>query len=425
MGDLGIICTLLSSSHYKSIMNKVDLTLASEKEDTYSTIDNLFENNPIHSLLIECVHLIINIDNEIALAHNFNRDNYRSRFPELESLMTHPIDYARVVQKIGKQEIITQVDLEGIIPPSNIMVLTVTASTTTGKPLTEDQLQKVLEASRIVLQLDSDKCKIHSLVEKKMNLVAPNLSALLGPSIAANLVGFSNGLINLSKIPACNIQVLGAKKKNLARYNNISTVPYQSFISSCEIIQQTPSAWKKKALRLIAAKSSLLSKIDAFGQDPKGNIGRTYRNELILKIEKWQQKTPYKFIKPLPVPDGDRKKQRAGRRRRMFKESCCESEISKSANRISFNGDEEEILVQDETIGKNSSSLLRMKISHHKKKLIKVKENTFQRPSSTKGAIGSSSSLSFTPIQGIELSNPLPSLPIDTTDGSKSYFSDL
>merc|ERR1712113_1234704 len=367
MGDLGIICTLLSSSHYKSIMNKVDLTLASEKEDTYSTIDRFCESNPIHSLLIECVHLIINIDNEIALAHNFNRDNYRSRFPELESLMTHPIDYARVVQKIGKQEIITQVDLEGIIPPSNIMVLTVTASTTTGKPLPEDQLQKVLEASRIVLQLDSDKCKIHSLVEKKMNLVAPNLSALLGPSIAANLVGFSNGLINLSKIPACNIQVLGAKKKNLARYNNISTVPYQSFISSCEIIQQTPSAWKKKALRLIAAKSSLLSKIDAFGQDPKGNIGRTYRNELILKIEKWQQKTPYKFIKPLPVPDGDRKKQRAGRRRRMFKRECRGSEIAKSANRISFNGDGEDIHIQDKIIGlnllgKNSSILFQMKI---------------------------------------------------------------
>merc|ERR1712113_262177 len=352
MGDLGIICTLLSSSHYKSIMNKVDLTLASEKEDTYSTIDRFCESNPIHSLLIECVHLIINIDNEIALAHNFNRDNYRSRFPELESLMTHPIDYARVVQKIGKQEMITQVDLEGIIPSSNIMVLTVTASTTTGKPLPEDQLQKVLEASRIVLQLNSDKCKINSLVEKKMNHVAPNLSTLLGPSIAANLIGFSTGLINLSKVPACNIQVFGAKKKNIVRHNNFSTLPYQNFILCCEIIQQIPSAWKKKAFKLIAAKSSLLSKIDAYGQDSKGNIGRTYRNKIILKIEKWQEKTPYKSIKPLPVPDGDQKKRRAGRRRRMFKESCCGSEISKSANRISFNEDEEEILIQDEIIGK-------------------------------------------------------------------------
>merc|ERR1711920_1127746 len=159
----------------------------------------------------------------------------------------------------------------------------------------------------------------------------------------------------------------GAKKKNIIRHNNFSTLLYQNFILCCEIIQQTPSAWKKKALRLIAAKSSLLSKIDAFGQDPKGNIGRTYRNEIILKIEKWQEKTPYKFIKPLPVPDGDQKNRRAGRRRRMFKGECRGSEIAKSANRISFNGDEEEILVHDEVIGKNSSSLLQMKTSYHKK----------------------------------------------------------
>jgi U4/U6 small nuclear ribonucleoprotein PRP31 len=114
----------------------------------------------------------------------------------------------------------------------------------------------------------------------------------------------------------------------------------------------------------------------------------------------------------------------------MFKGECRGSEIAKSANRISFNGDEEEIHIQDETIGlnslgKNSSILLQMKIPYHQKKLTKVKENKFQRPSFTKGVTGSSSSLSFTPIQGIELSNPLPSLPFDTTDGSKSYFSGL
>merc|ERR1712187_295849 len=109
----------------------------------------------------------------------------------------------------------------------------------------------------------------------------------------------------------------------------------------------------KKALKLIAAKSSLLSKIDAYGQDPKGNIGRTYRNEIILKIEKWQEKTPYKSIKLLPVPDGDQKKRRAGRRRRMFKRECRGSEIAKSANRISFNDDGEDIHIQEKIIGLN------------------------------------------------------------------------
>jgi U4/U6 small nuclear ribonucleoprotein PRP31 len=31
------------------------------------------------------------------------RDHYRARFPELESLVHHPVDYARVVAAIGNE----------------------------------------------------------------------------------------------------------------------------------------------------------------------------------------------------------------------------------------------------------------------------------------------------------------------------------
>ena len=35
------------------------------------------------------------------------RDHYRARFPELESLVHHPVDYARVVAAIGNEVSIT------------------------------------------------------------------------------------------------------------------------------------------------------------------------------------------------------------------------------------------------------------------------------------------------------------------------------
>jgi U4/U6 small nuclear ribonucleoprotein PRP31 len=40
----------------------------------------------------------------------------RSKFPELESLVHHPIDYAKVVQAIGNEMDVTLVDLENILP---------------------------------------------------------------------------------------------------------------------------------------------------------------------------------------------------------------------------------------------------------------------------------------------------------------------
>lgn len=58
----------------------------------------------------------VDIDAEIAVVHNFMRDHYRSKFPELESLVHHAVDYARVVRAIGNEMDLTMVDLEDILP---------------------------------------------------------------------------------------------------------------------------------------------------------------------------------------------------------------------------------------------------------------------------------------------------------------------
>lgn len=40
-----------------------------------------------------------------------------------------------------------------------------------------------------------------------MNVLAPNLSAIVGPTTAAKLLGVAGGLIALAKMPACNVHV--------------------------------------------------------------------------------------------------------------------------------------------------------------------------------------------------------------------------
>lgn len=49
---------------------------------------------------------------------------------------------------------LTQVDLTSLLPPATIMVITVTATTTPGKPLTQEELEKVMEGCQIILDLD-------------------------------------------------------------------------------------------------------------------------------------------------------------------------------------------------------------------------------------------------------------------------------
>lgn len=91
---------------------------------------------------------------------------------------------------------------------ATIMVVSVTASTTSGKPLSEEDLRKVVGAADLALQLDGDKAAILQLVQRKMHRIAPNLSNAIGTEIAAKLMGVAGGLVALSQMPACNVQVV-------------------------------------------------------------------------------------------------------------------------------------------------------------------------------------------------------------------------
>jgi U4/U6 small nuclear ribonucleoprotein PRP31 len=49
--------------------------------------------------------------------------------------------------------------------------------------------------------------QIIKFVESRMHQIAPNLSAAVGSEVAARLMGVAGGLMSLSKMPACNVQV--------------------------------------------------------------------------------------------------------------------------------------------------------------------------------------------------------------------------
>lgn len=80
----------------------------------------LDDDNPEYKLIAECNFLLTEIDNEIAVVHRFICDKYRLKFRELESLVQHPIDYARVVKVIGNEMDLTLVNLDGILPSTII-----------------------------------------------------------------------------------------------------------------------------------------------------------------------------------------------------------------------------------------------------------------------------------------------------------------
>ena len=443
-------CTkLLSADRYARTVGAVEREIAKIKKEEKETTtrgeedeDEEEKNKDLYKLILDCNALTVDIDDTIVFIHNYIKDKYKKKFPELESLVPHPIDYARVVQKIANEMDIMRVDLESVLPSATIMVVTVTGSTTDGKELSDADLDLTLEACERLLKLDDDKTKLFKFVEKNMEKTAPNLSQVLGTDVAARVMGLAGGLELLSKMPSNVVQNIGNGKKKNTAGSSLQVLQKSGdvnvgFIFQCDLIQKkTPPPLRVKAVRLIAGKCTLMARVDAFGQDPTGETGKKMYADIEQKIEKWQEPPPARTEKPLPAPGMIQKKRRGGKRMRAMKERYGMSDMRKQANRVGFNVAEDEIGYEGEglgLLGKSAGAAAangKLRFQEKKTKIGKYAQKGY------KGGMGSglatsdalsgmSSSLAFTPIQGIELVNPNAEKESrDSQSGTDSVFND-
>ena len=173
------------------------------------------EEWPDYKLVLAANAVIANVDEELAALHRYVIAAYAPKFPEMASILPVPMEYLRVVRRIGNETDATLVDLGDLLPAAQAMVITVTSSTTAGKPLPPAALADVLAACDEAFALETAKAENLRFIESRLVTLAPNVTALLGAPVAAQLVGIAGGLTQLSRIPACNVLVLGAKKRAL------------------------------------------------------------------------------------------------------------------------------------------------------------------------------------------------------------------
>ena len=149
----------------------------------------------------------------------------------------------------------TRVDLGTTLASSVVMVVTVTGSTTQTGPLSAEDLARAFDGCDEAEYLAGCKARILSFVESRMTLLAPNISAILGTTIAAKLLGLAGGLNALAAMPACNIQVLGQKKKlTLGGFSAMAALPHTGFIYYSPIVQSAPTHLRMKAATVTANK---------------------------------------------------------------------------------------------------------------------------------------------------------------------------
>ncbi|KAF9771099.1 hypothetical protein IL306_011276 [Fusarium sp. DS 682] len=426
---------------------------------TQNTNIGNIEDHPEYHLLTQSNSLSTQIDGEVVLVHKFIRDHYSTRFPELERLVTTPLEYAKVVAIIGNGPLDSEsikalqnstdnplgITLKSVLDGPSLMIVTVEATTSKGHEMTTEELQRVYKACEMVIALNKAKQTLAEYVQSRMNIFAPNLTALVGSLTAAQLLNAAGGLTGLSKTPACNIASWGSKKKHSGLATNIG-VRQQGYLYNSEMIRGIPNDLKKQALRIVSAKLVLAARVDRTHSSPDGSTGEELKSACLERLEKLTEPPPNKGQRALPVPDDKPSRKRGGRRARKAKEALAMTDLRKQQNRMAFGKEEREVGygTGESTVGmgmigqSNDGRIRSTQIDQRTRAKLSAKSKGWGGNSTVGGAAssiggfgqasnidlrgrglrasgvgstvgsatGTASSLSFTPVQGLELVDP-------------------
>ncbi|KAI0151940.1 pre-mRNA splicing factor [Hypoxylon sp. NC0597] len=419
------------------------------------------EDNPEYKILTESNTLSTQIDGEIMKVHKFIRDHYSARFPELETLVQNPIEYAKVVTILGNGPMDSDSiralqgsadnplgeSLKSVLDGPSLMIVTVEATTTKGREISQEELERILKACHMMIKMDKAKKTLTDYVQSRMNIFAPNLTALVGSLTAAQLINTAGGLTNLSRTPACNLAAWGSKRSGNTAFATNVGVKQQGYLFHSPIIRGIPNDLKKKAMKAVAAKLVLAARADTGHTNPDGSYGEELRSQCLERLDKLTEPPPNKGQRALPAPDDKPSRKRGGRRARKAKEATAMTELRKAQNRMVFGKEEKETDygIGDSTAGMgmigqtNDGRIRGMQIDNRTRAKLSQKHKgwggatpiggsasslrgfgqsggnidlrgkglrTSGVGSTIGGGAGTASSLAFTPVQGLELVDP-------------------
>jgi len=140
-------------------------------------------------------------------------------------------------------------------------------------------------AERIV-DLTDEAAALRGFIERTAPSVAPNLSALAGPVLAARLLSQAGSLEALAKLPSGTVQVLGAEDALFAHLQGGAPSPKHGVIYTHEYVRGTPPAERGSAARALAGKLTIAARVDHYSGERRPELER----DLAERIERIRER---------------------------------------------------------------------------------------------------------------------------------------
>ncbi len=142
--------------------------------------------------------------------------------------------------------------------------------------------ERLVSLAERVVALSEEVDQLRGFIERTAPQIAPNLSNLAGPVLAARLIALAGGLGALAKKPSGTVQVLGAEDALFAHLQGGAPSPKHGVIYTHEYVRGTDPDNRGSAARALAGKLSIAARIDHYSGELRPNI----ETELDERIER-------------------------------------------------------------------------------------------------------------------------------------------
>mmetsp|Transcript_10056 Transcript_10056/g.24611 ORF Transcript_10056/g.24611 Transcript_10056/m.24611 type:complete len:566 (-) Transcript_10056:179-1876(-) len=272
--------------------------------------------NPARSdnMIIQSIALLDQMDKDLNTFAMRVREWYSWHFPELKDLVKDNYMYARCAAFVQDKrslcagggetrggESTGEDDRDGgggdtpedklaglveIIGDEEVANAVVTAARTSmGMDCSPIDMVNIVNFTQRMVKLAEFRKQLASYLTDKMTVVAPNLSTLIGDTVAARLISKAGSLTNLAKAPASTVQILGAEKALFRALKTKGNTPKYGLIYHSTFIGRADAKNKGRISRYLANKCSIATRIDSFADEPSNAYGIKLRDQVEERLK--------------------------------------------------------------------------------------------------------------------------------------------
>jgi len=236
------------------------------------------------AIISQTVHVLGELDKSLNALSSRLREWYGLHFPEFGRLVDDHRTYAKIVSNLGDR---AGLDVKGLtdlgLPRMKAEEISRAARASMGAATGQEDLAQVKQLASYLLGLYRYRETLEEYLSALAEEIAPNLSEVAGPVLAAKLVEKAGGLRKLAMMPSSTLQLLGAEKAMFRALKSGSKPPKHGLIFQHPLVHASPRRMRGRSARALAAKLSIAARADAFSGKP---IGVQLRRELESKMER-------------------------------------------------------------------------------------------------------------------------------------------